>query len=180
MTTPKHLKIRYNVRFQFENVLLYWHIDYTFSTIKIVSRNSWRQIVKLLQNITTILTTLLTQNKKSHFLSLWKLLSFLFLVSFLKICFPNDVCNQAINASTPHILLQSIKMFVKSNYSIRLYWFCVVILFSISANDLRLPRIPIPDFIHYIVCPIFILQKEPVISLFNVECQTRELLVPFA
>ena len=148
MTTPKYLKIRYNVRFKFENVLLYWHIDYTFSTIKIVSRNSWRQIVKLLQNITTILTTLVTQNKKSHFLSLWKLLSFLFLVSFLKICFPNDVCNQAINASTPDILLQSIKMLVKSNYSIRLYWFCVVILFSISANDLRLRKSSIPECIH--------------------------------
>ena len=31
-----------------------------------------------------------------------------------------------------------------------------------KANDLRLRTISIPDFIHYIVCPIFILQKEPV------------------
>ena len=30
------------------------------------------------------------------------------------------------------------------------------------ANDLRIQRISIPDFIHYIFCPIFILQKEPV------------------
>ena len=37
----------------------------------------------------------------------------------------------------------------------------------------------IPDFIHYIYFPILILEKEPVFSLFNVECQTRELLVPF-
>ena len=31
-----------------------------------------------------------------------------------------------------------------------------------TANDLRLRRISIQDFIHYIFCPIFILQKEPV------------------
>ena len=43
----------------------------------------------------------------------------------------------------------------------------------------------IPDFIHYIIFfTILILEKEPAsISLlifpFNVECQTRELLVPF-
>ena len=37
----------------------------------------------------------------------------------------------------------------------------------------------IPDVIHYIFGPIFILQKEPVFPFFNVECQTRELLVPF-
>ena len=28
----------------------------------------------------------------------------------------------------------------------------------------------IPDFIHYIFFPILILQKEPVFSLFNVQC----------
>ena len=38
--------------------------------------------------------------------------------------------------------------------------------------------ISIQDFIHYIYFPILILQKEPVFP-FNVECQTRELLVPF-
>ena len=37
----------------------------------------------------------------------------------------------------------------------------------------------IPDFIHYIFFPILILQKEPVFSLWNVQSQTRELLVPF-
>ena len=37
----------------------------------------------------------------------------------------------------------------------------------------------IPDVIHYIFFPNLILEKEPVFSLFNVECQTRELLVPF-
>ena len=37
----------------------------------------------------------------------------------------------------------------------------------------------IPDFIHYIFFPLLILQKEPVFPFFNVECQTRELLVPF-
>ena len=31
-----------------------------------------------------------------------------------------------------------------------------------TANDLRLRRISIPDFINEIFCPIFILQKEPV------------------
>ena len=30
------------------------------------------------------------------------------------------------------------------------------------ANDLQLRRNSIPDFVHYIFCPIFILQKEPV------------------
>ena len=44
--------------------------------------------------------------------------------------------------------------------------FCVVIrVFSIPAsmhNDLHLRRISIPDVIHFIFCPIFILQKEPV------------------
>ena len=40
-------------------------------------------------------------------------------------------------------------------------------------------ELSISDFIHYIYFPIFILQKEPVFSIFNVECQTRELPVPF-
>ena len=43
--------------------------------------------------------------------------------------------------------------------------FCVIIRIFIpatTANDLRLRRISIPDFIHYIFCPIFIIQKEPV------------------
>ena len=43
--------------------------------------------------------------------------------------------------------------------------FSVAIPFFIpatTANDLQLWRISIPDFIHYIFCPIFILQKEPV------------------
>ena len=62
------------------------------------------------------------------------------------------------------------------------YRFCVVICFFIpatTANDLGLQRISIPDFIHYIFFPILILQKEPVFPFFNVECLTRELLVPF-
>ena len=33
-----------------------------------------------------------------------------------------------------------------------------------TANDLRLRRISIPDFIHYIYSPILILRKEPVFS----------------
>ena len=37
----------------------------------------------------------------------------------------------------------------------------------------------IPDFIHCICFPTLILEKEPVVSLFDVKCQTRELLVPF-
>ena len=48
-----------------------------------------------------------------------------------------------------------------------------------TANDLRLRRIFIPDFIHDFFYPILILEKEPVFPFFNVECQTRELLVPF-
>ena len=39
-----------------------------------------------------------------------------------------------------------------------------------TANDLRLGRISIPDFIHYIYFLILILGKEPVFSLFNVQC----------
>ena len=35
------------------------------------------------------------------------------------------------------------------------------------------------DFIHYIYFPTLILEKEPVFSLLNVQCQTRALLVPF-
>jgi len=31
-----------------------------------------------------------------------------------------------------------------------------------TTNDLRLPRISIPDFIHYFYFPILILEKEPV------------------
>ena len=34
----------------------------------------------------------------------------------------------------------------------------------------------IPDFIHYIYFPILILEKEPVFSLLNAECQTMERL----
>ena len=43
--------------------------------------------------------------------------------------------------------------------------FCVAIRFFIrvtTANDHQLRRISIPEFIHYIFCPIFILEKEPV------------------
>jgi len=47
-----------------------------------------------------------------------------------------------------------------------------------TVNDLRLRRIFYPDFIHYLFLTILILEKEPVFSFFNVECQTRELLVP--
>ena len=47
-----------------------------------------------------------------------------------------------------------------------------------TANDLRLRRISIPDFIHFILT-ILILKREPVFPFFNIECQTRELLVPF-
>jgi len=47
-----------------------------------------------------------------------------------------------------------------------LCWFCVIIrgffIPATTANDLRLRRISIPDFIHYIFCSILILQKEPV------------------
>ena len=49
--------------------------------------------------------------------------------------------------------------------------FCVVIWFFIpatTANDLRLRRISIPDFIHYIYFPILILEKQPV--FFPFEC----------
>ena len=60
--------------------------------------------------------------------------------------------------------------------------FCVVIRFFIpatTANDLQLQK----DFLSQILSitffiPILILQKEPVFP-FNVECQTRELLVSF-
>jgi len=51
--------------------------------------------------------------------------------------------------------------------------FCVVIRFFLpttTANDLRLRRISIADLIHYIIILILILEKEPVFSLFNVEC----------
>ena len=43
--------------------------------------------------------------------------------------------------------------------------FCVIIRFFHPRHNsqlLRLRRISIPDFIHYIFCPIFILLKEPV------------------
>ena len=46
--------------------------------------------------------------------------------------------------------------------------FCVVIRFFIpatTANDLRLWRISIPDYIHYIYFPILILEKEPVFPI---------------
>ena len=39
------------------------------------------------------------------------------------------------------------------------------------ANDLQLRRISIPDFIHYIFCPIFILQKEPVFPFLMLSAQ---------
>ena len=58
-------------------------------------------------------------------------------------------------------------------------WSFGFIIPATRANDLRLRRIFIPNVIHYLFYPILILEKEPVFSLFNVECQTRELLVPF-
>ena len=48
-----------------------------------------------------------------------------------------------------------------------------------TANDIRLRRISIPDFIHYILCPIFILQKEPVFLFLVLPAKTRELVFPF-
>ena len=80
--------------------------------------------------------------------------------------------------------------------------FCVVIRFFIpatTANDLRLRKIFIPDFIHYIfgrpmtsdfegflsqilsITCLSYLNPSGIasISRFNVECHTRELLVPF-
>ena len=41
-------------------------------------------------------------------------------------------------------------------------WPFVFFIPATKANDLWLRRISIPDFIHYIVCPIFILHKKPV------------------
>ena len=40
---------------------------------------------------------------------------------------------------------------------------------AITANDLQLRRIFIPNCIHYFYFPILILRKDPVFSLFNVE-----------
>ena len=40
--------------------------------------------------------------------------------------------------------------------------FCLIICSATTANDLRLRRISIPDFIHYIFCPIYFLREEPV------------------
>ena len=45
------------------------------------------------------------------------------------------------------------------------------------ANDLRLRRIFIPDCIHYFLSHLISWERAS-ISLFNVECQTRKLLVP--
>ena len=39
-----------------------------------------------------------------------------------------------------------------------------------TAKDLRLRRVSIPDFIHYIYFPILILEKGPVFTLLNVQC----------
>ena len=58
---------------------------------------------------------------------------------------------------------------------------CVVIRFFIpatTANDLRLRRIFIPDVIHYFFV-LFKFFRNNQYFPFNVECQTRELLVPF-
>ena len=41
-------------------------------------------------------------------------------------------------------------------------WSLVFCIPATTANDLQLRRISIPDFIHYIFCPICIVQKEPV------------------
>jgi len=62
---------------------------------------------------------------------------------------------------------------------------CVIYIHSFflipatTANDIRLRRISIPDFIHYSLCPIFILQKEPVFLFLVLTAKTRELFFPF-
>ena len=56
--------------------------------------------------------------------------------------------------------------------------FCVGSAWSLGFSSRR-RRISIPDIIHYICFPILILEKEPVVSLLNVQCLTRALLVPF-
>ena len=67
-------------------------------------------------------------------------------------------------------------------FSVRLFvgsaWPFGFFIPATAANDLRLRRISIPDFIHYIFCPIFILQKEPVFPFLMLSAK-RELLVPF-
>ena len=58
--------------------------------------------------------------------------------------------------------------------------FSLIIRFFIpatTANDLRLRRISIPDFIHYIFVLSLFFKKR--FSLFNVVCQTREVLLQF-
>ena len=45
-----------------------------------------------------------------------------------------------------------------------------------TANDLRLRRISNPDFIHYIFCPIFILQNEPVFPFFMLSAKQGNYL----
>ena len=58
----------------------------------------------------------------------------------------------------------------------------VAIRFFIPAtmgNDLRLQRISIPDCIHYIVCPIFILQKEPVFPFTMLSAKHGNFWYPF-
>ena len=57
-------------------------------------------------------------------------------------------------------------------------WSFVFFIPATTANDLRLRRISIPDFIHYIFSYLNSSARAS-ISLFNVECQTRALLVPF-
>ena len=52
--------------------------------------------------------------------------------------------------------------------------FCVVIVFFPSPPQQPMTSdfegFSIPDFIHYIYFPILILEKEPVLSLVNVQC----------
>ena len=86
-----------------------------------------------------------------------------------------------------HIILEvgiTFRMFKKNKkFSVRLL--SVLRGHSVFSSPQQRPMISdfegfsIPDFIHYIYFPIFILEKEPVFSFLNVQCSTRALLVSF-
>ena len=70
--------------------------------------------------------------------------------------------------------LLTLNTFLKKEFSVRLL--SVLRGHSVFSSPPQRPmtsdfeRFSIPDFIHYIYFPILILEKEPVISLLNVQC----------
>ena len=85
--------------------------------------------------------------------------------------FPAGLCHIVCSVQNMRLCSSSFSEHRISSFNFERNYFCFhsslpFFIPATTANDLRLRRISNPDFIHYIFCPIFILQNEPVFPFF--------------